>query len=98
MLRTLFLRKKYNKNIDDIYLKDEYQEPKKLSLFGIVRIYSFGTYLTLKARLVPEETTLFTPGQDHLRFLGARNFQFVAPFDANFCQSNLATQVLPFQL
>ena len=39
LLRTLFLRKKYNKNIDDIYFKGENQEPKKWSLFGIVRIY-----------------------------------------------------------
>ena len=53
----LFLRKKYNKNIDEVYLKDVNQEPKKWSLFGIVGIYSFGTYLTLKAGLVPKETT-----------------------------------------
>ena len=58
-MRTLFLHKKYNKNIDDIYLKDKNQEPKKCSLFGIVRIYSFETYLTLKVRLVPEETTAY---------------------------------------
>ena len=57
MLRTFFLRKKYNKNIDDIFLKDENPEPEKWSLFVIVGIYSSGTYLTLKGRLVPEETT-----------------------------------------
>ena len=57
LVPTRFLCKKYNKNIDDIYLKDENQEPKKWSLFGIVGRYSFGTYLTLKVRLVREETT-----------------------------------------
>ena len=31
---------------------------KKLEFFGIVGIYSFGTYLTLRAQLVPEEITL----------------------------------------
>ena len=58
-MRTLFLNKKYNNNIDDIYLKDKNQEPKKWSLFGIVGIYYFETYLTLKGRLVPEETAAY---------------------------------------
>ena len=39
-LSIFFLRKKYNKNIDDVYLKDENQEPKKWSLFGIVTEYT----------------------------------------------------------
>ena len=29
LLLTLFLSKKYNKNIDNVYLKDKNQEPKK---------------------------------------------------------------------
>ena len=52
-------------DIDIIFLTET--DTKKLkrrksgaSLFGIVRMYSFGNYLTLKARLVPEETAIKT--------------------------------------
>ena len=58
LLRALFLPKKYNKNIDEVQLKGQNQEPKKLSLFGILGIYSIGNFLALKAGLVPMETTL----------------------------------------
>ena len=57
MLRTLFLRKKYETIIDDVWLKTGNLEPKNCNLLDIVGLYSCGVNLTLKVGLVQMETT-----------------------------------------
>ena len=58
-LFELFLRKRYDTIIDNVYLKGRNPELKKWSLFDIVGTYSCGVNLTLKVGLGPMETTHF---------------------------------------
>ena len=57
ILRAFFLRKKYNKNIWWRIVKKTKSGTKKWSFFGIVGIFSIGTFSTLKVGLLPMETT-----------------------------------------